>query len=253
LSFAVLEHYMAMQRAVSEVDFRKAVAEGERGLAAREQLTTMNPTFTTYKKIGEHGAAWWPGEVQQYRDLLALTDGTKGTLIAKTPLEWSFRRDPRDTGLPSGWAYTAADASGWTLRGTAMPLASRKDWDGGWETVRTDLYLQAQGIRHSDEQSYTGHYWYQTDVPLTDEQVAGNARLMFPGAFNELWLYLNGELVAHRAYTEPWWRNDYKFEWDVDLSGKLKVGANRLTVRGIVPHHFGGLFRRPFIYRASAP
>jgi hypothetical protein len=251
LSFAILERYMAMQRAVSEADFRSAVAHGEQGLAAREKLTEMNPTFTTYKKIGEHGAAWWPGEVQQYRDLLSLTDGTKGTLIAKAPLEWAFRRDPHDTGLPRGWAYTPADPSAWTLRGTSLPLASRKDWDGGWETLRTDLYLQAQGIRHPDEQSYSGHYWYQIEMPLTAEQISGEVRLMFPGVFNELWLYVNGELVGHRSYQEPWWRNDYKFEWDVNVSGKLKTGGNLITLRGVSPHHFGGMFRRPFFYRAA--
>ena len=117
LSFEVLDSYMAMQRAVSDVDFKTAVAQGERGLAAREELTKMNPAFTTYKNIGEHGAAWWPGEVQQYRDLLALTDGSRGTLLAKTPVEWAFRRDPHDTGLPRGWAYTEPDLATWNARG----------------------------------------------------------------------------------------------------------------------------------------
>jgi hypothetical protein len=45
---------------------------------------------------------------------------------------------------------------------------------------------------------------------------------MLPGVFNELWLYVNGDLVAHRKYEEPWWRNDYKLEWDVEITGKLK-------------------------------
>ena len=29
---------------------------------------------------------------------------------------------------------------------------------------------------------------------------------------------MNGHRVAHRAYEEPWWLSDYKFEWDVDVS-----------------------------------
>ncbi len=74
---------------------------------------------------------------------------------------------------------------------------------------------------------------------------------MFPGLFNECWVYLNGELVHHRAFSEPWWRNDYKFECDVDVSGKLKPGRNTITLRGYNPHHFGGMFRRPFLYRAK--
>jgi hypothetical protein len=224
LSFAVLDHYMGMQAAVRELDFGAAVSRGDAGLAAREELTAMNPTFTTYKNIGESGASWWPGEVQQYRDLLKLTDGSKGTLLMKTPLEWSFHRDPHDTGLPRGWAYTPADLTEWDARGKDLSLAERKDWTGGWERLRTDLYAQAQGIRHADEQSYTGHYWYQTELQLSEEQTQGNVRLMLPGVFNELWLYVNGDLVAHRKYEEPWWRNDYKLEWDVEITGKLKPG-----------------------------
>jgi len=251
LGFTVLESYMAMQRAVSDVDFKTAVTHGERGLAAREELTKMNPTFTTYKNIGENGAAWWPGEVQHYRDLLALTGGGKGTLVLKTPLEWAFRRDPRDTGLPRGWAGKPAGLETWKEKGSRLSLAERKDYPDAWEMLRTDIYAQGQGVRHPDEQSYTGHFWYQTTVELPAAQSAAGVRLMFPGLFNECWLYLNGELIAHRAYTEPWWRNDYKFEWDVDLAGKLTPGPNLITLRGFNPHHFGGMFRRPFFYRPS--
>ena len=230
LSFQVIQSYAALSRAgASECDFAAAVAAGEKGLVAREALTAMNGTFTTYKNIGENGAAWWPGEVAQMRDLNTLTDGSKGTLIAKAPLEWAFRRDPHDSGLASGWAYTPADAS--------------------WEKLRADLYLQAQGILHPDGQSYTGHYWYQTALELDAAQVAGKPHLIFPGLFNECWLYVNGRLVAHRVYSEPWWKNDYKFEWDVDLAGALQPGRNLLTLRGLNPHHFGGMFRRPFLYR----
>jgi hypothetical protein len=251
LAFTVLRRYMRMQRAVNEVDFAAAVQHGDRGLAAREELTAMNAGFTTYKQIGEQGAAWWPGEVQQCRDLLARTAGQLGTLLAKTPLEWSFRRDPRDTGLALGWAYTPADLTEWLARGSALTLANRRDFTGGWEKVRTDSYFQAQGIRHPDQQSYTGYYWYQTPLELSAEQAQERARLIFPGLFNECWLYLNGELLAHREYTEPWWRNDYKFEWEVDLTGKLKAGGNLISLRGNNPHHFGGIFRRPFIYRPA--
>src|ERR1043165_2378228 len=100
LSFAVIEAYQAMvQAAAAGCDFAAAVQAGERGLAAREQLTAMNPTFTTYKNIGENGPAWWPGEVEHMRELAALTGGAKGTLVTATPLDWAFRRDPNDTGV----------------------------------------------------------------------------------------------------------------------------------------------------------
>ncbi len=253
LSFAVSESYMAMQRAVGDLDFKSAVAHGERGLAAREELTKMNPAFTTYKNIGEHGSAWWPGEVQQYRDLLAKTDGTSGTMVAKTPVEWAFRRDPHDTGLPRGWAYAEPDLATWKKEGAALTSEQRKDYPDAWEMLRTDIYAQGQGVRHPDGQSYTGHYWYETSVDLDAAQTARKVSLMFPGLFNECWLYVNGALIAHRAFNEPWWLADYKFEWDVDLTGTLKPGRNTITLRGVCPHHFAGMFRRPFFHRPSKP
>jgi hypothetical protein len=252
LSFAVIDGYLAMvQAAAGRCEYPAAVAAGERGLAAREQLTVMNPTFTTYKAIGENGPAWWPGEVEHMRELSALTNGSKGTLITPTPLIWAFRRDPHDTGLSRGWYYTDADLTWWNAEGAKLTAAVRLTDPQAWEQLRTDLYLQGQGIRHVDRQSYTGHYWYQTTLELTAEQIAGAVHLHFPGLFNQCWLYLNGQLVAHRPFPEPWWRNDYRFSWDIDLAGKLKPGKNQVTLRGHCPHHFGGMFRRPFLYRAA--
>jgi hypothetical protein len=248
LAFDVLDQVTAMVKAAAQdADYAAAAASGDRALAAREQLTTMNGTFTTYKHIGENGPAWFPGEVAQYRALAQLTDGTKGTLLAKTPLEWAFRRDPHDTGLVSGWAAQAADLSWWTAQKDPASLSSRQNNPGRWELMRTDLYLQAQGLVSPDHHSYTGHGWYQTRVDAGDGK--GKIRLMFPGLFNECWLYVNGYLVDHRSQKPLWWANDYSFQWDVDLSGHLTAGENTLTLRFHNPHHFGGMFRRPFLYR----
>lgn len=231
LQFDLLDAYMGMVRAAnSDADYLRAVALGERGLAVREQLTQVNETFTTYKRIGESGYAWWPGEVQQYRELIPFTDGTRGTLVAKLPLQWSFRRDPTAQGVQEKW-FT-------------QPI------DPKWEVLRTDLYAQAQGVLTGDFHSYTGDLWYDTEIEFTQEQVVGNLHLRFPGIFNECWLYINGTEVAHRPFKGLWWLNDYRFEWDVDIEKKLTVGKNRLTVRLFNPHHFGGMFRRPFLYRA---
>jgi hypothetical protein len=76
---------------------------------------------------------------------------------------------------------------------------------------------------------------------------------MLPGMFNEAWLFVNGMMVAHRTFTEPWWHSDYRFDWDVDVSRHLRAGRNEVAVRGFNPHHFGGLFRRPFLYTPAAP
>ncbi len=230
--FDLLEAYMGMvQAANSEVDYPKAVSLGERGLGIREELTTWNPTFTTYKQIGESGYAWWPGEVQQYRELIPWIDGAKGTRITNLPLTWAFRRDPNDVGLKEGW--------------NSQPTGSE------WSTLSSDLYAQAQGVVTDDYQSFTGYLWYDAEIELNDSDVAGAVHLRFPGIFNECWLYLDGQEVAHRPMKGLWWLNDYRFEWDVDLVGKLKPGRNRITLRMYNPHHFGGMFRRPFLYRAT--
>jgi hypothetical protein len=227
---------------------------GDRGLAARLELAKMNPTFTT-RVVGvaaetdKSGPAWWPGEVQQYRDLAAVTDGPKGTLVTKLPLEWAFRRDPHDTGVVSGWSHRPVDLTWWQGRKDAGAPDGHRENPGHWAMLRTDLYMQAQGVVSPDYHSYTGYAWYRTDADVPAQ--AGKVHVRFPGLFNEAWLYVNGHLVAHRDYKEPWWLSDYKFEWDVDLSGHLRPGANTLAVRVYNPHHFGGLFRRPFLYRPA--
>jgi hypothetical protein len=267
LGFDVLDAYMTMVRAAAtEGDYQNAVAAGERGLAARLELAKMNPTFTT-RVIGvaaesdKSGPAWWPGEVQQYRDLLQFTSGSKGKLVQKLPLEWAFRRDPNDTGIVSGWAYRPIDLTWWNeaakWAADVAPnqpkerrIAIHQTNPGHWEMLRTDLYMQAQGVLSQDNHSYTGYAWYRTDVDLGKTPL-DKIHLRFPGLFNECWLYVNGHLVAHREQHPMWWHNDYRFEWDVDLSGKLQPGSNSITLRLHNPHHFGGIFRRPFLYRPA--
>ena len=252
MSYNILSNYDQMvTAAAAEIDYAKAVKAGERGLATREQMTAMNGVFTTYKNYPEHGYAWWPGEVKQYQELLPFTDGTKGTLVAKLPLEWNFRRDADDRGVKEHWGKQPVDLTWWNEQAEPTSVESRQSNPGNWEKVRSDLYLQAQGLVTKDYQSYTGHGWYNTTIPLTQDQVKGKVHIRFPGMFNETWLYVNGKEVAHRELRAMWWYNDYRFEWDVDLSGHLKAGENTVVVRINNPHHFGGMFRRPFLYRAT--
>lgn len=259
LSFTLIDQYSAMWRAAATAgDYAEAVRIGRQALETRLALAEMNPTFTT-RVVGpaaeprEPGgnAAWFPGEVQQYIDLAAMTDGTTGRLITRLPLEWAYRRDPNDTGLPRGFARQEADLTYWNANKDryATPEA-RKDYPiTEWEMLRSDLYAQAQGVLHPDWQSFTGFMWYKTDVPLDAGQTEGTVHIHFPGLFSEAWLYVNGYLVAHRPQNHMWWRNSYRFEWDVDISGHLQAGDNDITLRVHNTHHNGGLFRRPFLYR----
>jgi len=249
LNYEVLVNYMAMVRAAAtDGDYAAAVTAGKKGLAAREELTKMNGTFTTVKLEG--GYAWWPGEVQQYQELLPFTNGEKGKLIAKLPLEWAFRRDPFDTGLMSSWARKPVDLSWWNKQADKGSIASHMNNPGEWETLRTDLYAQAQGVLHPNYANYNGIMWYATEAKLSAKEADSKVHLRFPGLFNEGWLYVNGSLVAYRPQQGMWWINDYRFEWDVDLTGKVKAGTNTIFLRLNNPHHMGGIWRRPFLYSA---
>ena len=153
-------------------------------------------------------------------------------------------------GLAENYAAGPLDLRFWNNSRQALTIDSRKDYPDQWEMLRTDLYAQAQGIRHPNRQSYLGHLWYRTDVELTADQVDGATHLRFPGLFNECWLYVNGDEVAYRKQGKLWWLNDYRFEWDVDLTGQLKAGKNILALRCHCEHHLAGVFRRPFLYEA---
>jgi len=247
----IIDGYLSMVRAAAtDCDYAKAAAIGEKTLAVREKMTDMNGIFTTYRRIGEHGPAWWPGEVEQYRQLQNYIAGAKGDLLQKLPLEWAFRRDKNRVGIEKKYATQDIDLSYWNTNKEKLTLRTRKDYPDEWEILRTDLYAQSQGIRDPDCQSFTGDMWYRTDVNLTAEQAGKKVHIMFPGLFNECWLYVNGQEIAHRVQGKLWWLNDYKFEWDVDLSGKLKEGKNIIALRANCEHHFGGMFRRPFLYVA---
>ena len=115
--------------------------------------------------------------------------------------------------------------------------------------IRTDLYPQAQGVLHPDWQSYTGYAWYKTRMDLSPEQTDGSVHIRLPGLFAQCWLYVNSYLVAHRPQNDLWWHNDYRYEWDVSLTGKLKPGQNDFTLRTYNKHHVSGMFRRGFLYR----
>jgi hypothetical protein len=248
LGFEIIDSCVAMVTAAARnADFAAAAQHGERMIAARLELARMNPMFTVHvvgpeAEKPQGGAAWLPGEVEQYRQLARLTDGSEGQLVAKLPLLWDFgRTEP----VPQGWTYKGPEQDE-SWRSISVPALS----PGGWRLVRTDLYLQAQGIVDDDPVSALGTYWYRTGIALAPEQLAGEIHLMFPGLFNEAWLWVNGRPVAHRAYREPWWSTDYRFEWDVDISAQLRAGANEIVLRGFNPHHFAGIFRRPFLYRS---
>ena len=253
MSFDIMDGYLGMWRAAAtDGDYAKAAAIGGKTLPIREKMTEMSGIFTTYRKMGEHGTPWWPGEVKQYAKLATFTAGTNGTLIQKLPIDWAFRRDKARKGVEKKFGTQDVDLTYWNANKATLTPQTLKDYPDEWEMLRSDLYVQAQGIRDPDRQSFTGDMWYRTDVELTADQLKGSVHLLFPGLFNECWLYVNGQEVGYRKQGKLWWLNDYAFEWDVDLTGKLKAGKNTIALRANCEHHFGGMFRRPFLYATKA-
>jgi hypothetical protein len=242
--------------AATECDYAKAAEIGDKTVALREELTDFNGIFTTYRNMDleyerkcEDDYPWWLGEVKQYRELGAFVDGTKGKLVGKLPLEWAFRRDPGDCGVDNGFATQAVDLNWWNHHKDNLTPDNRRMYPDQWEMIRTNVFVQAQGVRAPDRQCYAGTLWYRTEIELTAEETAGKLHIRFPGIFNESYVYINGQEIARRNnYNQLWWTNDYRYEWDVDTGGGLQAGKNTLAVRCINPHHFGGLFRRPFLY-----
>jgi len=246
--FEVLHAYHRMRiAAAEECDYPAAVGHGERGLAARERLADANDWFTTYRRIGESGAAWWPGEVEQIRVLARRTGGDLGTLVARLPAAWAFRTDPDDIGQRDGWAIADPGLPPWD--GNAPDWRAVRAARTRWQWLLASSYIQAQGIIDESHQGFTGIGWYRIDIDLDRTQAARRLRLMFPGLFNGAALHVNGKEIARRTGYQPvWWHNAYEFEWDVDVAGKLVAGRNRIALRIDNPHHMGGMFRRPFLY-----
>jgi hypothetical protein len=125
LGYTVLQSYMSMVRsAAADVDFAATVEAGERGLRARDELTAMNEAFTTTRL--ENGYAFWPGEVEQYRELIPFTNGEKGTLVAKLPMEWTFHRDPLRNGMENGFLDGPIDLSFWNAHGQKFDVNTKR-------------------------------------------------------------------------------------------------------------------------------
>ncbi|WP_225421250.1 DUF4838 domain-containing protein [Sphingomonas parva] len=241
---AIAAYVETVTAAARDADYEAATRAGEKAIAAQTALRTLNPLFTSPPMGGEEQSpAWLQGEVRQYASFRGLQDGSSGHLVARLPLSWMFKVE---TPLPADWRYRGQQGPG----PASAPLLDEEASVGtGWRPVRSDLYLQGQGVLAEGGQSALGHYWYRTELNLSEADARAGAHLMFPGLFNESWLYVNGRLVGHRGYDEPWWLTDYHFSWDVDLAGHLRAGVNRIALRGFNPHHFGGMFRRPFLYR----
>ena len=208
-AFEVLHNYVKMTKAgATDCDYRLASEFGAKGLEARDRLTEKNPTFTTYQKMPEQGAAWWPGEVAYYESLAQKTDGTTGDLVSKLPLQWSFRMDPQDHGLWRGWG--------------------RSEDFSEWSQLTTDKIPRAQGLVQEDFSNPEGFGWYACQVHLTKLESQRRGISSLSRAFQRL--------VALRERTSC--RHERTKRTLVGKRLHLRVGRERRPSPTPGPQHF---------------
>jgi Domain of unknown function (DUF4838) len=219
-SFALIKLYSEMTEASGGLaDYALASKLGREALKTREELSDLHAGFTTHRQFKERGPAFWPGEVAYFEEL------AKRERQQTTPLVWQFKEDREDHGLWRNWASDAQFNE--------------------WQEVKVDRLFRHQGLTKG-EMPDDGYVWYACQMELTKEDTKEIETLVFPGIFNNSWLYLNGNLVDWRPQKELWWSNDYRFLWEANLGGSLKIGRNTLVVRTEMKKHPSGIFRRPF-------
>jgi hypothetical protein len=181
-----------------------------------------------------HGFYYW-GNVHRgntYRQLAALTNGTKGDMIAILPERARFAVDPRDDGRFDGWYRPEFDDKGWSSIPTTSPFFAQGD------------YMDKQGF------PYMGAMWYRLNVDVPAAAKGKPAKLYCMAAETEAWVWVNGKFVGHRPYVEAYIR---PCEVDMDVTHALVPGkTNSVVVRlhtNYQPAQLAaGLVSRLFIY-----
>ncbi|OGV65975.1 MAG: hypothetical protein A2498_07135 [Lentisphaerae bacterium RIFOXYC12_FULL_60_16] len=220
-----LEGFALMEEAEKNLDYVEAAKQAQRMEDDKEKLIAAYSFFMGSVKRRE----FTNGRVIKYGELAQKTGGEAGTLVDAIPLEASFRRDRFNEGVFAEWYLPAHDAS-------------------GWETKHTFLTWDAQD-KPEDEQGhdYDGYGWYRMTVNVPAAMVSKPLSLHLGGVINEGWVWINGNYAGHRAW-KLWWAGRDALEMDVDVTGKVKAGANVIAIRVWNNAEIGGLYRRGFLW-----
>ncbi len=139
-------------------------------------------------------------------------------LVDLTTPGWMFRPDPDNKGVTEKWCDAKAVAPDWS------PIEIARFWqEQGWD--------------------YDGYGWYRRTIAL-DEKPAGKVRIAFAGCDESADVYLNGERVGGHDVGESGWDQPFS----VDLTGKLRAGANELAVRVLNRTGPGGIWKPAAIF-----
>ncbi|MDO8585509.1 MAG: beta galactosidase jelly roll domain-containing protein [Armatimonadota bacterium] len=127
---------------------------------------------------------------------------------------WRFARDEPDKGRKLGWYRPGFDDSAWR----AMPIAKY------WEECGED---------------YDGYAWYRTKFTAPEIE-AGKRVYLVAGAISDAaWFWLNGKPAGQRDLAINMWNTAFV----LDVTGKLKPGANSLAIRVYNRTSCGGIWK----------
>jgi hypothetical protein len=220
-----LEAFAAMEAAEMKLDYAEAAKQAQRMETDKAKLIAVYTFFMGDVKNPEFSN----GRVVTYTNLASRTTGPAGTLIAAVPLESKFTRDRYNEGVLAEMYKPDYDDSGWGTKNTFLT------WDA------QDKPEDAKG------HDYDGYGWYRFTVDVPRGAVNKPLKLYLGGVINEGWVWINGNYAGHRAWN-LWWAGRNALEMDVDVTGKVKAGANVIAIRVWNDAEIGGLYRRGFLW-----
>ena len=117
-----------------------------------------------------------------------------------------------------------------------------------WEEIDGTLYWDLQGYQDERGWAYAGKAWYRSEVFVPREAEGKPLRLTFGGVYStDLWIWVNGMLVDHRAMQST------RTPFDIDVTAHVRPGEwNCVAVQvGTITADRsprGGLYRRAFLW-----
>lgn len=225
--------FIRMEETVAGGDFAGGVRDADEMLRLRTQLGKINPSLVPvtpeWASKGDGALEWYRKTHQELADRM---NGTRGALVAMTPRRWDFRQDPDRIGTFEQWY--APDAK------------------GKWSDLDSTMYWEAQRLQDQRGYGYAGHAWYRTAVFVPAGVANKPLRLAIGGLYgSELWLWVNGRLVEHRA------RLNARNPFDMDVTAHVRAGETNHLALLVEPlptdrNARGGLHRRVFLWQPKS-
>ena len=232
-SFDNLMLYLRMNEAEERAQFDRAAELARQIWALREKIEQTYPYFYRIGDLdrsSEDASFHCLGWARHNEGRHALTDGTKGELVAQLPDAWAFRTDPHNEGVVDRWYETDHDRR-------------------AWQRLRTCRVWEVQGHEDARGHGYDGVAWYHTRFNVPQRFASRNVMLNFGGVYGSMNIWVNGRFAAFRRFETPWWRNPYNEHFDVDLTDVIEAGKDHsIVIRVHNEFEWGGIYRRVFLY-----